>query len=88
MISLLKTIASIFTLWGHSICLPLGLLINLYGVIDVYRFSKRIEGSIGYFESEKWHYSKKRIDRGLKCVIIGTALQLFGVLIELVSKLA
>jgi hypothetical protein len=53
----------------------------------VYRFSKQIEGNVSFFESEKWHYSKKKIDQGIKCVIIGTALQLFGVLIELVSKL-
>jgi hypothetical protein len=79
MINLFKATGIIFTLFG--------LFINLIGVTDVYRFSKRIEGNIGYFESEKWHTSKKRIDRGIKCVIIGTALQLFGVLIELISKL-
>jgi hypothetical protein len=75
MISLLRTIAPILTF--------LGLLINLVGVMDVCRFSDKIRGYISFIPQEEWHRGKKRLDRALRFIVTGTALQVFGALINL-----
>jgi hypothetical protein len=63
----------------------LGLLINLIGVVVVYRFSKRITNP-SFFEAQRWHYFKKIVDWGIRLVVVGSALQLIGALIDLVGK--
>ena len=68
-----------------TIFIFLGLLINLIGVVVVYRFSKRITNP-SFFEAQRWHYFKKIVDWGIRLVVVGSALQLIGALIDLVGK--
>ena len=63
----------------------LGLLINLIGVVLVYWFSKRITNP-SFFEAQRWHYFKKIVDWGIRFVVVGSTLQLIGVLIDLLRK--
>jgi hypothetical protein len=63
----------------------LGLLINLVGVWVVYRYSRKITNP-SFFEAQRWHYFKKIVDWGIRFVVIGSGLQLIGVLIDLVRK--
>ena len=66
----------------------LGLLINLIGVVMIYRYSKRITGSSlpDLPDAFRWSYLTKIVDWGIRLVVIGAALQLIGVLIDLAMK--
>jgi hypothetical protein len=66
----------------------LGLLINLIGVVMIYRYSKKITGPSfpDLSDTFRWSYLTTIVDWGVRFVIIGTALQLIGVLIDLVKK--
>lgn len=63
----------------------LGLLINLIGVVMIYRYSRRITGS-SLPDAFRWGYLTKIVDWGVRFVVIGTVLQLFGALIVLFTK--
>jgi hypothetical protein len=63
----------------------LGLLISLIGVTMIYVYSKIITGgNVSFFEAEKWHYSKRRFDFGIKITVIGAAFQLIGAAFQLI----
>lgn len=79
MIRILGAIGIIFTL--------LGLVLTLIGVTDVCRYSDKITAIIAHVSQEEWHYGKKRLDRALRFIVIGTGSQVLGAILQLCGTL-
>jgi uncharacterized membrane protein len=58
----------------------LGLLMNLIGVWILYRYSRKI--NISYFDLQNKKYLAYIVDWGLGFVVVGTALQVIGALLN------